>query len=41
MSGELPDYLLNMNAVLNDTNCQWLKGKAPDYSKVNQLYANG
>ncbi|RWS00612.1 hypothetical protein B4U79_03803, partial [Dinothrombium tinctorium] len=37
---QIPDYMLDMNAVLHD-NTQWLSGSPPDYSKVNELYTKG
>ena len=33
----LPDYLLNPNAVLQDTS-KWRYGKAPDYSNTRTVF---
>ena len=35
----LPDYVTNPDAVLNDTNVNWRYGRAPDYSKTRQVFA--
>ncbi|ORX47779.1 hypothetical protein DM01DRAFT_1310219 [Hesseltinella vesiculosa] len=34
----LPDFMTNPNAVLNDTEAEWRYGRVPDYKKVNELY---
>ncbi|KAL9080331.1 MAG: hypothetical protein Q9157_000859 [Trypethelium eluteriae] len=34
----LPDYVLNPNAVLQDSEAAWRYGRAPDYSKTRQFY---
>lgn len=35
---ELPDYLLDPNAVLNDTSANWRYGQPPDYSGTRKVY---
>ena len=35
---ELPDYLLDPNAVLNDTGANWRYGQPPDYSSTRKVY---
>ncbi|KFZ06033.1 hypothetical protein V501_07791 [Pseudogymnoascus sp. VKM F-4519 (FW-2642)] len=35
---ELPDYLLDPNAVLNDTGANWRYGQPPDYSGTRKVY---
>lgn len=34
----LPDYVLDPNAVLNDTDAAWRHGGPPDYSKTRAYY---
>ncbi|KAL4955459.1 hypothetical protein BDW69DRAFT_193244 [Aspergillus filifer] len=34
----LPDYMLDPNAVLHDTDAAWRYGKPPDYSKTRAFY---
>lgn len=36
-----PDYLQDMNAVLQHFDCKWLNGTPPDYSLSNKLYFEG
>jgi hypothetical protein len=35
---DLPDYLLNPNAVLGDESAKWRYGNPPDYSKTRKVY---
>lgn len=35
---ELPDYVLDPDAVLKDTTAAWRHGNAPDYSKTRAFY---
>ncbi|ORZ13967.1 hypothetical protein BCR42DRAFT_483146 [Absidia repens] len=35
---DLPDFMTDPNAVLNDTEHEWRYGRVPDYKKVNQAY---
>lgn len=35
----LPDYVLDEDAVLKDTNVNWRHGRAPDYSKTRKIFA--
>ncbi|CAO3584924.1 unnamed protein product [Absidia cylindrospora] len=35
---DLPDFMTNPNAVLNDTEHEWRYGRVPDYKKVNETY---
>jgi len=35
---DLPDYLLDPNAVLKDDSTNWRYGKAPDYSNTRKVY---
>lgn len=35
----LPDYVLDEDAVLKDTNVNWRHGRAPDYSKTRKVWA--
>jgi hypothetical protein len=35
----LPDYVLDADAVLKDANVTWRYGKAPDYSRTRQMWA--
>jgi hypothetical protein len=34
----LPDYVLDEDAVLKDTNVNWRHGRAPDYSKTRKIF---
>ena len=34
----LPDYLLDPNAVLQDSSANWRYGRAPDYSNTRKVY---
>ena len=34
----LPDFVLDPNAVLNDTDAAWRHGGPPDYSKTRAYY---
>lgn len=34
----LPDYVLDPNAVLKDTEVKWRYGRAPDYSKTRTVF---
>lgn len=36
---DLPDYVLDENAVLKDAAAKWRHGRAPDYSKTRKVYA--
>lgn len=38
---DLPDFMTNPNAVLNDKDHKWRYGIVPDYSKVNAAYEEG
>lgn len=35
----LPDYVLDADAVLKDTNVAWRHGRAPDYSKTRKIWS--
>ena len=35
---DLPDYLLDPNAVLKDNTANWRYGRAPDYSNTRKVY---
>jgi hypothetical protein len=35
----IPDYLADPDAVLKDMESKWRYGRAPDYSKTRQVYA--
>jgi hypothetical protein len=35
----LPDYVLDEDAVLKDTDVKWRHGRAPDYSKTRKVFA--
>jgi hypothetical protein len=35
----LPDYVLDQDAVLKDTEVNWRHGRAPDYSKTRKLWS--
>jgi len=35
----LPDYVLDEDAVLKDTDVNWRHGRAPDYSKTRKVWA--
>jgi hypothetical protein len=35
----LPDYVLDADAVLKDTNVNWRHGRAPDYSKTRKIWS--
>lgn len=35
----LPDYVVDANAVLNDADAKWRHGRAPDYSRTRQIWA--
>ncbi|KAL4912139.1 hypothetical protein BDW62DRAFT_206742 [Aspergillus aurantiobrunneus] len=35
---DLPDYVLDPNAVLNDTDASWRHGKPPSYTKTREYY---
>ena len=34
----IPDYVLDPNAVLHDTDAAWRYGKPPDYTKTRDYY---
>lgn len=34
----LPDYVLDEDAVLKDTDVNWRHGRAPDYSKTRKIF---
>lgn len=36
---DLPDYLLDPNAVLNDSSANWRYGQPPDYSNTRKVYS--
>lgn len=36
---DLPDYLINPNAVVVDEGVEWRYGKPPDYSKTRKEWA--
>ncbi|KAK1146786.1 hypothetical protein N8T08_002547 [Aspergillus melleus] len=38
MTEGLPDYVLDPNAVLKDTDAAWRYGRVPDYSKTRAFY---
>jgi hypothetical protein len=38
---ELPDFMTNPNAVLNDKEHEWRYGIIPDYSKTNAAFEEG
>jgi hypothetical protein len=35
----LPDYVLDEDAVLKDTDVKWRHGRAPDYTKTRKIYS--
>ncbi len=35
----LPDYVTDANAVMKDDTAKWRHGKAPDYTKTRQVWA--
>lgn len=35
----LPDYVLDQDAVLKDTDVNWRYGRAPDYSKTRKIWS--
>jgi len=35
----LPDYVTDANAVMKDDSAAWRYGRAPDYSKTRQVWA--
>jgi hypothetical protein len=35
----LPDYVLDADAVLKDTDVNWRHGRAPDYSKTRKIWS--
>ena len=35
----LPDYVLDENAVLKDAAAKWRHGRAPDYSRTRKIWA--
>lgn len=39
MAEGLPDYVLDANAVLKDTNVTWRHGQPPDYSKTRVVWS--
>jgi hypothetical protein len=41
MAGELPDFMTDPNAVLNDKDHEWRYNRVPDYKKVNAAYEEG
>jgi hypothetical protein len=41
MTGELPDFMTDANAVLNDKDHEWRYNRVPDYKKVNAAYEEG
>ena len=40
-AAELPDYVLDPDAVLKDSNAAWRYGRAPDYSKTRKFFEEG
>jgi hypothetical protein len=38
---DLPDFMTNPNAVLNDKDHEWRYSRVPDYNKVNAVYEEG
>ncbi|CDS11191.1 hypothetical protein LRAMOSA03454 [Lichtheimia ramosa] len=38
MTANLPDFMTDPNAVLNDTEFEWRYGRVPSYTKVNEAY---
>ncbi|KAI7884778.1 hypothetical protein K492DRAFT_173250 [Lichtheimia hyalospora FSU 10163] len=38
MAADLPDFMTDPNAVLNDTEHEWRYKRVPDYKKVNEAY---
>lgn len=41
MTANLPDFMTDPNAVLNDTEFEWRYGRVPSYTKVNEAYEQG
>lgn len=41
MAADLPDFMTNPNAVLNDKDHEWRYNRIPDYNKVNAAYELG
>lgn len=39
-SPALPDYVLDADAVLKDANVSWRHGRAPDYTRTRQIWAD-
>lgn len=37
----LPDYVLDPNAVMKDSDAAWRYKTAPDYTKTRKLWAEG
>lgn len=37
----LPDFMIDPNAVLNDTEHDWRYNRVPDYSKANAAFDEG
>jgi hypothetical protein len=41
MAADLPDFMTDPNAVLNDKDHEWRYNRVPDYKKVNAAYEEG
>lgn len=41
MAAQLPDFMTDPNAVLNDKDHEWRYNRIPDYKKVNAAYDLG
>jgi hypothetical protein len=41
MAADLPDFMTDANAVLNDKDHEWRYNRVPDYKKVNAAYEEG
>lgn len=41
MAADLPDFMTDPNAVLNDKDHEWRYNRIPDYNKVNAAYELG
>lgn len=41
MAADLPDFMTDPNAVLNDKDHEWRYNRVPDYKKVNAAYDEG
>lgn len=41
MAGDLPDFMTDPNAVLNDKDHEWRYNRVPGYKKLNAAYEEG